>query len=240
MQNQLQNRLNRLRQAQNDPQEMALIALEFSSESQQEEEREVVWKAIQASAVVHWFNFDILARLLDTPINNARDIIKKLLMLPMVEPFKAYGESNYNIHETTRLALRKRLFRENPELLSKFSKRAIEEIGNQSEPHFVIERLYHLFIASPDLATEECEKLYRRLTDSAPLKTKQILLNVLQELEATGMVGGQARAEVVLDIGWIRFEQGESIEIDLLANTALSISRETCHVSAIARSLCLW
>ena len=58
---------------------------------------------LEAAAIPHWFNHDILAALLpDTAITD--EMYTGLISLPFVESFKGRG---YNVHEATRKALRR-------------------------------------------------------------------------------------------------------------------------------------
>jgi len=232
-------RIEQLRQAQGDPQAMALIALDFLLGVQNEPLRERLRAAIEAAAVVHWFNLPILAYLLNEHQDNTVDLFKILQTFPMVEPFITRETKDWNIHETTRFALRKRLLINNPERLRELSAHALKAIGDVSEPTLIAERLYHFFLVAPDQASDECEALYRDWADTDKPEIEQILRGILEELDQTCMVTGRARAVVLCVISWIRHVRGEFYQIEDLSRLALDLARDAGSPSTIGWALCL-
>ena len=234
-----EERIERLREAQRDPGAMALIALDFTLDSQPDTERSQLRAAIEAAAVPHWFDAHILARLLELPESRASELIGKLDSFPIVERFAAHGTDGRNIHETTRLALRRELLFRDRDRLKTLSAHAIEAIGTGSEPHLATERLYHRFCASPEQAADDCEALSREWLSTARAEILQTLRVALEELENTELISGRPRAEVLLFIGSLRSLNGETAKLRELASTALELAKTDGYATTTARALSL-
>ena len=124
-------RLERLRQAQGDPSEMALIALDFLLDVQPQPD--ILRDAINAAAVPHWFDDVVLAYLLVLPDKaEAVAILNSLQQLPVIEPFIRTDIEAYNVHETTRLALRRRMFQTHRGRLRDLSFNAVTALGKST------------------------------------------------------------------------------------------------------------
>ena len=239
MSDSLTSRIERLRLAQGDSQAMALIALDFMLEAQPETQRELLRQAIEAAAVPHWFDASILAHMLQKPSNFIEDIFETLCSFPMVEQFQLRDKSVFNIHETTRLGLRKYLKQNASDRLRLMSARVIETMADDQEPQFVVERLFHTFLADPDKAADECEILFRDWADAERPETEQIFKGALEELKQTGMAAGRAQAQLLLVVGWIRLVRGEDSKLEKLCSNALDLARSSGHSTTIAWALCL-
>src|SRR5258706_10373897 len=233
----LSDRLERLQAG--DPGQRVLIALEFFLDSQPESRRELLRIAIEAAAVPHWFDASTLSHLLGLPRSEAESIESLLRTFPMIESFRSRGLAALNVHESTRLAIRKQLYSSQLRRLAILSARTIEVLGDSAEPHIIAERLYHKFIAEPDSAAVECEVLYREWASTASPEVQQTLQAALQELENTGMVAGRPRAHVLLVIGWVSYLRGETARLAQLARTALDISEAAGYAPAIGQALVL-
>ena len=101
---------------------------------------------LEAAAIPHWFNHDILAALLpDTTITD--EMYTGLISLPFVESFKGKG---YNVHEATRKALRQRLAHTSPETMRLLSGYAAGYFSFY--PDDLPERIYHQMVVDPSEA----------------------------------------------------------------------------------------
>lgn len=78
----LEQRLERLRQARSDPQAMALIALDYLLDVQPASKRVELRAAIEAAAIPHWFDANVLAHLLGISESSAREICSELRAFP--------------------------------------------------------------------------------------------------------------------------------------------------------------
>jgi tetratricopeptide (TPR) repeat protein len=233
-----EERLSRIREANNSPAAMALVVLDFLLDGQPENRRTAIKTAMEAAAVPHWYDQQILSMMVDRQEPEIRSLMESLSAFPMVEPFALRSTTAYNIHETTRLALRKRMLLEEPERLRSLSAKAAVAIA-QGDHAATTEHLYHQLLANPDEAADQCETLYRDFPNTAPTEVQQGLRTALEELELSQMLSGRARVEALLMIGWIRYVRDEASQLRELAATALDIAREIKHRSSIARALCL-
>lgn len=99
-----------LQAAQGDPQKLALATLDILLTSYPSALR----RAFEAAAIPHWFDERLLADLLDDDLRgDSHRWFEAVVALPAVEPFPA--RQGYNVHEATRLGLRRRLYAESPE-----------------------------------------------------------------------------------------------------------------------------
>src|SRR6185503_12553462 len=101
--------LRQLQAAQGDPQKLTLATLELVLAARPSTLR----TAFEAASVPHWFDAEVLGKLLQIDQPNAEETLEQLLTLPMVESFAA--RNGWNVHEATRLALRKQLHDDAPE-----------------------------------------------------------------------------------------------------------------------------
>jgi tetratricopeptide (TPR) repeat protein len=235
----IEQSVQRIQGARDNPNGMALLVIDFLIETQPERKRPILRKAIEAAAVPHWFDADILAGLISVSRSEAQELLDIFARFPMIESFDARGPSCFNVHETSRLAIRKRLYETDMGRFKELSARAIDAVGPGLEPYLIVERLFHRFAADPDKAANECEVLYRDWAVTANSEISQMLRAALLELERTKQVSGHARAEVMLVIAWIQTTRGEAGGLKEWADTALNVARASNQTSAIAQALCL-
>ena len=139
-----------LRAADGDPAQLALATLEIELDSQSPHMRRVV----EAASVPHWFDERILAALLDEDLRpESKTWFQAVRALSSIE-----GRHRFNVHETTRLALRKRLLREESQRLHALSARAVSAFG-RADVHDRIERVFHVLLADPSTASSELRSL---------------------------------------------------------------------------------
>jgi hypothetical protein len=235
----LEERLERLRKAQSDPQAMALIALDYLLDVQPAQKRAELRAAIEAAAVPHWFDANVLAHLLGISNSSARQLCSELRAFPMIEPFPSRNGERYNVHEATRNALRKNLLKTDTTRLQALSAKTLEIMLGGNSAQDIADRLYHKLIAQPEEAADECQDLFRGFPNTARIEVQESVRVALEELTNNGMLAGRPLVETLLLIGWVRYVRGEASELRLLANTALELARQVRHDSSIARALCL-
>lgn len=103
--------------------------------------------ALEAAAVPHWFDQQLLASLLDGgSVQRAEAMYHAVIALPMVESFAS--RSGYNVHEATRLALRERLQQRDPDRLKELSSKVADALHG-TEDHVRAERAYHMLLSDP-------------------------------------------------------------------------------------------
>jgi hypothetical protein len=135
----LEHRLERLRNAKADPGLMALIALDFLLEAQPASLQKPLRDAVEAAAVPHWFDASMLAYLLNQPEGDVGVVINRLQAFPMIEFFGERSKGTFNVHETTRVALRRQLLENSPLRFHALSGRILEFLKERTEPQIVVE-----------------------------------------------------------------------------------------------------
>ena len=139
-----------------------------------------LFEILEAAAIPHWFNAEILAALLQTDTVTAAGWLARLIQLPMVETFSA--RQAWNVHETTRLALRTTLVKNDPERFQTLTNLAA-----------------NYFSAADDV--QQIEQIYHRLAGSGSGAVKQLLDHYYEwhlngRYDAFGIVGsGSGRAD---------------------------------------------
>src|ERR1035437_1114300 len=110
--------VERLGQAGGDPEQLLLATVDVALATQEPRLRE----ALEAAALPHWFDDRFRARLRDADVGEAAVLRDRLQALPMVEAFAA--REGWNVHQSTRLALRRKIHGDQAERFSELSARA--------------------------------------------------------------------------------------------------------------------
>ena len=188
----------RLKEAKGDPEQLALATVDVTLAGQDKRLRE----ALEAAAIPHWFDERILAHLLDADPAESAVLRERLVALPMVESFAA--RKGWNVHEATRLALRRKLQSSRPDRFLELSAKASaywEEAGD--DVVFQIEALYHSLISQPEAGADRLERTYWKWDFAGRFEATQALGTALDEL--TGVpLADSARGRVLFVLGWIR------------------------------------
>jgi tetratricopeptide (TPR) repeat protein len=176
--------------------------------------------AVEAAAMPHWFDADILACLMETDAQSASDIVAQLHTLPMVETFPA--RHGWNVHEATRLALRNHLFETNPERFRRLSARAASCLSGD-DPYREIEAVYHRLVADPRDGADFLRELHSSWFVAVRRDHLQSLAVVLEELLDSNWLEPLARAQCLLRLCEIREGYLLSISLEMLGREALEI-----------------
>lgn len=131
----------------------------------------------------------------------AVEYLEQLKRLPMVEPFPA--RDGWNVHESTRLALRSYLASEKPSQFRQASTRAVQCFPGD-QPHENIECLYHLFVAAPSEAESNLSTLWEEWDDRKELLA---LGPMLLELSSDSLLGNSI--DFQLELAWLHQKLGE-------------------------------
>src|SRR5690242_3345863 len=121
----LEQLIRNLEAAKGDLHAQAVISVEFFLSALPEEERNPLRAAMDAGAVLRWFDADLLAQVLEIPLEQAQKRFAEMKALPFVERFANPQRELRNLHEATRLGWRKRLFQQEPERFMALSARAV-------------------------------------------------------------------------------------------------------------------
>src|SRR5262249_47317246 len=101
--------LRLIRNARGDPALLALTTVDLTFPDIPDFERSALRLALEAAAVPHWCDAAILAELIDDSGSPGLSQWARLKAVPVVEPFPARGVDAGNVHEASRLAIRKHL-----------------------------------------------------------------------------------------------------------------------------------
>jgi hypothetical protein len=153
--------LQRLGDTQGDIRAQAALTAEFLVMTPPNAEREPLHAALDAAAVLRWFDADLLRKVLEIPDKDARRRFEALKTFSFVEPYRGKDEVR-NLHESTRLGWRKKIARENLERFRALSARTSSCFADDSSPAGRIEWIYHLQGGDPELGASELEKLDRQ------------------------------------------------------------------------------
>lgn len=182
--------LKHLEKAKGDPHAQSVLAAEFALTAQPEEDRGPLRAALDAAAVLRWFDVSLLGKVLEVLDEEARTRFEALTSLPFVERYRMSDTDLRNIHEGTRLGWRKKLADETPDRFRGLSLRAAEAFSGDPAPTRRIEWIYHLLCGDPNRGAIELERLNRDWSSRARLDERYALATALRELEETGLVSG--------------------------------------------------
>jgi tetratricopeptide (TPR) repeat protein len=230
--------LERLAKAKGDPHTQSALAAEFALAARPEVERESLRAALDAAAVLRWFDPGLLAKMLNTRHDDAQQLFEALKALPFVELYGRGGGSFRNVHESTRLGWRKQIAHNRPERFRDLSSRAAACFADDLTSSGRIEWIYHLLCHDPDRGATELEKLDREWS-STHVEDRYALAAALRELEDTQLVQGRARVWVLLNIAWTRASRGETAQMSDAARRALHLARSVADPRAEADAQCL-
>ena len=235
----IQQLMQRLKETAGDTHAQAALAAEFALTTRPAAERETLRAALDAAAVLRWFDAGLLAQVLDIPAADASRRFAMLKTLPFVESYPGAGLDRRNVHEATRLGWRKKLFAETPERFRALSLLASACFAEDVSAKSRIEWIYHLLCGDPERGATELEKLDREWGSQAYPEDRYALAAALRELEDTRLVAGRARAWALLVIAWVRYARGETAQLADIAQTALRLARENQDQRAEADAQCL-
>lgn len=225
-----------LEAAQGDPAKLALAAVDLAYPDLSEPERAVLKEALEAAATPHWCDEATLAALLGVSPEESAARLARLRGLKVLEPFPARGEGAVNVHEASRLALRKQMATEEATRFRALSSRAATLFERDLAPSGRIEWIYNLLCAEPKRGADELEKLGREWSSTAYPEDEYALATALRELEEQGLIQGRALLWSVLCCAWTRVSRGEEAALLETARRALELSQREGDRSAEADS----
>ena len=195
------DQLQLIRDAHGDPALLALATVDLTFPDFPDGERAALRLALEAAAAPHWCDAGILAELIDDstlPIPSQWALLKKL---PVVEPFPARGADAGNVHEASRLAIRKRLAERQHKRFIEFSARSARVFEADMRPIGRIEWIYHLLVADPERGVVELEDLDRAWSSSAHDEDLAALSAALTELDTSQVLHGRPSVRARLHHG---------------------------------------
>jgi tetratricopeptide (TPR) repeat protein len=190
--------IGRLRGADGDPDQLILATVDMALAASNEPR---LREALEAASIPHWCDARILAQLLDTNTVEAAALELRLARLPMVEPFQA--RQSWNVHEATRLAIRRKIHEDEPARFRTLSARAAARWSEDDDVISRVEAIYHRLSSEPEQGATEVERTYWKWDRSGRQEAIQSLGTALEELNRFPLAD-VAQSRVLLILGWIR------------------------------------
>jgi len=159
--------MQRLEAASGDTRAQAAVAAEFVLMARPEAEREPLRSALDAAAVLRWFDASLMEKVLEIPDDEARKRFEELKALPFVERYRRSEHDLLNVHESTRLGWRKQLAHEWPERFADLSAKVAACFADDFTPAGRIDWIYHLLCGDPERGATELEELDRNWSSCA-------------------------------------------------------------------------
>ena len=228
-----------LESAQGDPAKLALATVELAYGELPKCERAALGEGLEAASIPHWCNEIILKTLLAISSEESADRFSRLSRLTVLEPFTARGGDAMNVHEATRLALRKRLAAYDHTRFTTLSSRLVAYFENDLTAAGRIEWIYHLLCSDPERGATELENLDRSWSRTAHPEHRYGLAAALTELEDTQVVQGRARVWVLLVIAWVHVSRGQSARLAGTATSILHLARSAADLRGEGDAQCL-
>ena len=186
--------IERLKATEGDTHAQSAVAAEFLLLAQPEPERAPLRAALDAAAVLRWFDASLLGRMLETTEEGAGKRFEALKALPFVERYRRGELDLRNVHQSTRLGWRKELASADRQRFRLLSRQAADCFTGDATHAGRIEWVYHLLCADPERAADELERLDREWTGRARPEHRYALAAALSDLEQTKVVESIARA----------------------------------------------
>ncbi len=187
-----------LEQAKGDRALLALATISISHADRSPAEIAALQEALVRAAIPHWFD----RQLLDVTSGMAieQPTWELLTALPLIETFPKHGDQARNVHEASRLALRRHLAVARPEDFRQTSAALAAHFATVPTPTGELEHLYHLLSADPLAGHVTLENLAGQWADIAGHEERTSLSAMLRELLHTEMLTGtsQVRARLIV------------------------------------------
>ena len=213
--------LQLIRNAHGDPALLAFATVDLAFPDIPDDDRVALRLALEAAAVPHWCDAAILAELIDDSGSLSPGQWARLKTVPVVEPFPARGVDAGNVHEASRLAIRKRLAETQRTRFIEFSARSARVFEADTRSIGRIEWIYHLLVADPERGAVELEDLDRAWSGTARHEDLAALSVTLTELDTSQMLRGRPLVRARLVVAQRRADLAGAASLGDLANQLL-------------------
>ncbi len=217
--------LQLIRDAHGDRALLALATVDLTFPDLPGSERTALRLALEAAAVPHWCNAEILTKLTDDSGSPSNNHWPRLKEVPVVEPFPARGADTGNVHEVNRLAIRKYLAEAQRGRFIELTARSASVFEADMRPIGRIEWIYHLLVADPERGAAELEDLDRAWWGNAHHEDLAALSAALMELDTSEMLRGKPLIRARLVVAWRRADLAGAASLGDLANELLKAAK---------------
>ena len=219
--------LQLIRDAHGDRALLALATVDLTFPDLSGSERTALRSALEAAAVPHWCDADILAKLTEDSGSPSASQWASLKKVPAVEPFPARGADAGNVHESNRLPIRKRLAETQQTRFKELSARAARVFEADKRPIGRIEWTYHLLVADPERGAAVLEDLGRAWVGTAHHEDLAALTAALTELDNSQMLQGKPLIRARLIVAQRRVDLASAASLGDLASQLLQAAEAT-------------
>jgi tetratricopeptide (TPR) repeat protein len=216
--------LQLIRDAHGNPALLALATVDLTFPDIPDGERKSLRSALEVAAIPHWCDSAILAALIDSGLLSHTQWMR-LKELPVVEPFPARGSDAINVHEASRLAIRKHMTQTQMEKFIEFSTRAARVFEGDRRPIGQIEWTYHLLVAEPERGAVALETLDRAWWGTAHHEDLAALSVALTELDTSQVLRGRALVRARLVVAQRQVDIASAASLGDLANQLLQAAQ---------------
>ena len=189
---------------------------------------------VQAAAIPHWFNEQILGKILKIDTREATFLIDRLKHLPIVESFASRG--GWNVREPVRLALRYDLATAQPDLFRHLSKAAVE-CFNGEDLQSRAERIYHRLVAEPTEGGRELTVFSEECRQVGQFTVLETLDQTLKELRLSIPLEKPALVRSALYFADISSNRLSGVEVERFASEAALFGAEIRDFKRSAKDL---
>ena len=187
----IEQALQELKQAKNDPQSLAVTTAKIACDQIHPQ----LFEILKVAAIPHWIDNEILAHLLQTDLTTSQQWLSLLQQLPMLESY-AYRQG-WNVHEATRLALRKTLAHADSSRFLDLTGSCINYFSERSQYQH-IEHLYHSLASMNTGAAQKLLDFYNEASHLGHYAIQQALVLVLEELINSQLLDGVILARTLI------------------------------------------
>ncbi|NMO52311.1 hypothetical protein HH310_14025 [Actinoplanes sp. TBRC 11911] len=220
------DQLRLIRDARGDRALLALATVDLTFPGLPAADRAALRSALAAAAVPHWCDAAVLTALTGSD-DRGSGWWARLQKVPVVEPFPARGADAGNVHEASRLAVRKHLAEKQRDRFVELSSRAARLFEADDRPSGRIEWVYHLMVADPERGTDEVEALGRSLWLTARHEDLAALTAAMAELDVSEVLSGRASVQARLIVAQRRAYLAGATSIGELGDELLRAAEAT-------------
>lgn len=218
---------------------LALASVDLTFPDLPLDNRAALRTALEAAAVRHWCDGTILAELVDVPQSQGHDQWSRLKALPVVESFPARGKDAGNVHEASRLAIRRRLRETEQTRFRHLSASSADLFERDTRSVGRIEWIFHLLVADTERGADVLEQLSRAWSGSARHEDFAALAAALAELEDSQLLEGRALVRARLVIAERRADVEGAAHLGDQVNTLLKQAEAANDLRLIGDVNCL-
>jgi tetratricopeptide (TPR) repeat protein len=227
--------VQRLEEAKGDTRAQSALTAEFLLMTKPAGEREPLRAALDAAAVLRWFDVSLVSRVLAISDADAEIRFASLRTLSFVEPYEGNNKVACTLEQNCRLGWRQQLFQRDQNQFHILSIRAAEYFGDYDTDTGRIECIYHLLCGHPERGAEKLEDDW----SNPEVGYYFAMAAPLQEIVDNRLARGRAHAWILLALARARIAAKDTEKAEKLSKLALSVARSEDDQRAAGYAHCL-